>query len=104
MMTTPHKHAALIKAWADGAVIEYYSPSRGGWFICTSTFTPEWDPAVNYRIKPEKKSPGEVLNEAFGHLRGNPGDWKAFTPSLQAWYEKAAQNFLTTMKEQDERN
>ncbi len=25
MVTTPHKHAALIKAWADGATIQVYN-------------------------------------------------------------------------------
>jgi len=27
-MKTPHKHAELIKAWADGAEIEFFDPFR----------------------------------------------------------------------------
>lgn len=45
---TPHKHAALIKAWADGADIQRKT-SAGVWLECT----PHWDLAGEYRIKPE---------------------------------------------------
>lgn len=31
-MGTPHKHAALIKAWADGALIQY-KDGYGTWVI-----------------------------------------------------------------------
>ena len=52
----PHKHAELIKAWADGATIEARCvvPNEiGEW----KTFTnPNWDvPYAQYRIKPEPK-------------------------------------------------
>lgn len=50
-MKTPHKHAKLIKAWADGAEIEVcVGPDE--WFDESS---PEWHPLVAYRIKPEAK-------------------------------------------------
>lgn len=44
----PHKHAELIKAWADGAEIEVKKPD--GWEI---RFSPKWHPDNEYRIKPE---------------------------------------------------
>jgi hypothetical protein len=47
----PHKHAALIKAWADGAGIQYKS-SVGTWE--THPF-PTWLDSIEYRIKPEPK-------------------------------------------------
>lgn len=46
---TPHKHAALIKAWADGAMIQ--SKSFAG--VWLDSFNPYWDYSVEYRIKPE---------------------------------------------------
>jgi len=49
-MKTPHKHAELIKAWADGAEIECRSPITD-WGYCA----PEWDVRCEYRIKPEPK-------------------------------------------------
>lgn len=54
----PHKHAELIKAWADGAEIEYK-------FFCGGTQWSDWlpmndgswtnSPEYEYRIKPEPK-------------------------------------------------
>lgn len=46
----PHKHAELIKAWADGAEIEIWSCN--GWWLETE---PTWNPKDKYRIKPEPK-------------------------------------------------
>lgn len=46
----PHKHAELIKAWADGAEIEWQT-SNGTW---VHSFEPNWNyPEGRYRIKPE---------------------------------------------------
>lgn len=50
-MGTPHKHRDLIKAWADGAIIEYYRVGFG-WEECSFN-TPYWLPETNYRIKPK---------------------------------------------------
>lgn len=44
----PHKHAELIKAWADGADIEYRGVSYG-WYYAAS---PKWYVHDTYRIKP----------------------------------------------------
>ena len=43
-----HKHAELIKAWADGAEIQRLH--LGQWFDCKS---PSWAEYYEYRIKPE---------------------------------------------------
>ncbi len=53
-MNKPHKHAELIKAWADGAEIEYYEDFYGSWKPACS---PAWIEDIEYRIKPhvEKK-------------------------------------------------
>ncbi len=47
-MPTPHKHAILIKAWADGAQIQFWS-SGAGW---ADIFDPAWGDQVKYRVKP----------------------------------------------------
>lgn len=49
-MKTPHKHADLIKAWADGAEIQ--AKSDNVWLDCRH---PEWWPNSEYRIKPEPR-------------------------------------------------
>jgi hypothetical protein len=46
----PHVHAELIKAWADGADIEYYSNINGDIWI--NTPNPDWYKGTKYRIKP----------------------------------------------------
>ena len=45
-----HKHAELIKAWADGAEIQVYSPWAKTW---RDAGTPSWCGTNEYRIKPE---------------------------------------------------
>lgn len=47
----PHKHAELIKAWADGAQIQVYTNT---W---NDDLHPLWRPNLEYRIKPEEKKP-----------------------------------------------
>ena len=53
----PHKWAKEIKAWADGAEIEwcYMAEPFGTWQTVTS---PNWDSTnLEYRIKPQPKEP-----------------------------------------------
>lgn len=49
----PHVHAECIKAWADGAKIEYKNNYCGGWLDCKTA--PMWSPGCDYRVKPEPK-------------------------------------------------
>jgi len=50
-MGQPHKHAELIKLWADGAEIQRYSPVNGWTDIITY---PDWDSfCEKFRIKPK---------------------------------------------------
>lgn len=51
-MTKPHVHAELIKAWADGANIEYFNSYTQDW-VYRSNHT--WDTKGQYRIKPVPK-------------------------------------------------
>lgn len=54
-MKTPHKHAELIKAWADGAEIEWYDNTyrEHRWKTCPELFI--WDEQIQFRIKHEPK-------------------------------------------------
>jgi hypothetical protein len=48
----PHKHAELIKAWADGAQIQLrWKIDNANWEDCD----PAWTDLCEYRIKPEPK-------------------------------------------------
>lgn len=66
----PHPHAELIKAWADGAVIQVFILSLDSWVLCTD---PVWCPATKYRIKPEDVSKFAGLyksNDGYRHTSG----------------------------------
>lgn len=52
----PHKHAELIKAWADGAEIECRTNISSGWI---SADTPRWYEGTEYRLA--KKPPPDQI-------------------------------------------
>ena len=51
-----HKWAKEIKAWADGAEIEYFSIGNEEWVRCAGN-RPSWHEHEQYRIKPQPKEP-----------------------------------------------
>jgi hypothetical protein len=61
-MKQPHKHAELIKAWADGAEIERKCDMTGQWDLIKN---PAWCVAFEYRIKPQPK-----IVKAYMHYDG----------------------------------
>lgn len=54
---TPHKHAACIKAWADGHAIQFRRPPAHPFFDGTwaDALHPQWHTNAEYRVKPTKK-------------------------------------------------
>lgn len=73
---TPHKHAKLIKAWADGSVIQWFNARS---YIWEDEPTPSWNNEITYRIKPEPKPdfvlygniPNITLMESVKHYKSN---------------------------------
>ena len=64
-MNKPHKHAEIIKQWADGAEIEFYT--EGKWI---KTETPSWRAGSLYRIKPKVKwKPKHTLITSYINTR-----------------------------------
>lgn len=62
-MQKPHKHAEVIKAWADGAEIQIFEYYLGGW---RDAATPIWDKDKAYRVKPKPKwTPKHKLITAY---------------------------------------
>lgn len=51
----PHKHAEVIKAWADGAEIELWSTFERRWKDLTAEW-PAWCEDILYRIKPQPEA------------------------------------------------
>lgn len=50
----PHKHAELIKAWADGAEVQVWDYAKGIWRSLGPY--PTWDPDMEYRMKPQTRT------------------------------------------------
>lgn len=74
LASTPHKHAALIKAWADDTSLKLQCRRLGEdedeW--CDLPTNPSWSRHYDYRIKPEPK-PDTVCYAYFHKLpRGYP--------------------------------
>ena len=47
-----HKHAEIIKAWADGATIEYFNTLEQQWQRLDGS---DFYPQLKYRVKPAEK-------------------------------------------------
>lgn len=60
----PHVHAEIIKAWADGHVIEFRDDEWNSWKLL-STKAPAWQAHLQYRVKPTPK-PDVVYFMALG--------------------------------------
>lgn len=64
-------HADLIKAWADGAEIEWYDPMTNGWKCIVY---PTWREDTKYRIMTTRElvchinSDGEIISVGSGNL------------------------------------
>lgn len=80
-MPTPHKHAEVIKAWADGQEIEYCQ--GGKWF---ESLVPTWREEREYRIKPKPAAPKwpqttmtdeEIMIAMDYSSKSNGGPWRA---------------------------
>jgi hypothetical protein len=76
-MRTPHKHAELIKAWADGAEIQFRYNANIPWSDVKGVCG--WDVDCEFRIKPEPKPDVRAwfktgnINRAMANLGASVG-------------------------------
>jgi len=84
-MKTPHKHADVIKAWADGAEIQWYDshPRQHRWFDCAPN-RPSWSEKVLFRVKPEPK-PDVVLTRQIALASEPCGAFPEGLVTVGAW-------------------
>lgn len=68
-MKTPHKHAELIKAWADGAEIQFRYNANIPWSNVIGVCG--WDKDCEFRIKPEPKPDSNLYYRAHDYVRSN---------------------------------
>jgi hypothetical protein len=58
----PHLHCEAIKAWADGAAIQWRTLGTSVWIDCVHM--PEWQIDREYRAKPEPAYPTTTMTAA----------------------------------------
>src|SRR5690606_20731237 len=63
----PHKHAEVIKAWADGAKVQVRDPSEANPQWTDATYTPRWYNDIEYRVKP---APKQLWVRPFNRIDG----------------------------------
>lgn len=81
----PHVHAELIKKWADGVEIQFYSSEFNKWADVGRY--PAWDKDIQYRVKPESKKYRVALVNGFPGCVHFPEREKAWENSrgFQRW-------------------
>ena len=91
----PHVHSEVIKAWADGAEIEYRHDSTHEW---RTSDCPQWRLYTEYRIKPQ---PAIVKKYTFydriEKFVENNDNLNHMTP--QIWYDDPSTALLGGMLE-----
>jgi hypothetical protein len=108
-----HKHAELIKAWADGAKIEFYDADSDEWRPCPA---PSWYPADQYRIKPVERQRAypmtqmegrdlERFADQAGMVPGSPRqtEWKKYFAVANAALRQACDNGQVVPREEFDR-
>lgn len=84
-MGTPHKHAELIKAWADGAEIQFLN-AAGDWV--STNGNPGWFNCYQYRVKPEpKKIQIRFFEDTLGFVRCWTNTWKRSWEQIEKNYD-----------------
>ena len=58
----PHKHSALIKAWADGAEVQWFQEHGKVWVDSREPIS--WNSELKYRIKPQPKLVSLTFDDA----------------------------------------
>jgi len=76
----PHKHAELIKAWADGDEIERFSKIDNSWHYMEE---PDWDKDYEYRVRPK------VFQEWYATIDGVYRTEKSiYKANIKVWFDK----------------
>jgi hypothetical protein len=79
----PHKHAELIKAWADGAKIERRI-SKVTWIYSEC---PGWYDDEEYRIKPEPKPDIVRYITILNGYTSTQSDYMFYSDNLKLFYD-----------------
>lgn len=86
-MGTPHKHAELIKAWAEDTSLTFQCrPPLGEWVGCHD-LPPLWSSKMEYRIKPEPKPDYIIKRLVECSGAGGLDAWLSAKPNVQLTFD-----------------
>ena len=80
----PHKHAELIKAWADGAEIECLVQPSNKWELREQ---PIWSVDSTYRIKPQQKHDLISVQSVQWNFFSNSVWWQGCKANLKLTFD-----------------
>lgn len=63
-MTNKRVHYDVIKAWADGAEVQWKRKTESVWYDCDEDDPPLWKSSLDYRVKPQPKPDNIIYCEA----------------------------------------
>lgn len=95
-MCKPHKHAAVIRAFADGHKIQHKHYNSEEWHDWDDQYCPSFLPDLEYRVKPKKKKYEYYIirSKIDGFISTAPGrcsnielNWEVISPLLSFEYE-----------------
>lgn len=102
-MKKPHKHAEVIKAWADGEEIQVKAEGRSIWEDCDEN-RPAWLEYNEYRVKPREfpKSslPYQTLCEIWNAQLNVPCNEGTATRALRVCADMAVKQYIMDLEKE----
>jgi len=91
-MLKPRKHSEVIKAWADGAIIQWRQHSNEPFMEIGQKSTPGFYEAHEYRVKPDPKPDvvGYTRLHYSGNAKNNPYQYDEPSFKRQDWHNVRA--------------
>ena len=84
---TPHVHAEVIKAWADGHAIEYRMTSQEEWKAVDSRYAPAFYESWEYRVRPQPKRSTKEMHLYLPEWATVPINTADYPPNVRMIFE-----------------
>lgn len=84
---TPHPHAEIIKAWADGHRIQFRTAADAEWLDVQNHSTPAFNTFQEYRIKPRPQFVTQEYHVYLPQGHQYPGFTTDYPPNIRFVFE-----------------
>ena len=93
----PRVHSECIKAWADGATIQCSPDNGDSWIDVTD---PSWSVHLLYRVKPAKKSLGQIAFGGRNQSENLARVYNNFDAAEKRYWDEVGEAFMRKLKEE----